>query len=261
MFKLNLFLFQAITPNVDVLTPPYPVNNNRSPILNHSRLPDTHIEYSYHNDTTISPTISETEIFHTPKQRHKVDDMSSLTAAQILAGKTPLRPQSSSFSPSQQHQYQRDESPSLTTAQILAENIPILSPPITYSPKSATHSHQWMNTSTSSLNNTTMRSPTSSVDADAPKLNTPVVSLGHLSSTDTSKRPPSRARFDESYNSLSNLSNIVQPSYSYTSTTGSVPGPENTHSTSFNSLKPTISNSKTLIILYFSLLNLHVSFS
>ncbi|CAF4127382.1 unnamed protein product [Rotaria magnacalcarata] len=98
---------QEMTSRADAITPlPYTSNHNYSPSMNHHRLPDTNIEYSYHQDTS-SPPISDTEIFLTPKQRRKLNDTPSLTATQMLIENTPTRPVTSKFSPSKQHPQSR----------------------------------------------------------------------------------------------------------------------------------------------------------
>ncbi|CAF2133235.1 unnamed protein product [Rotaria magnacalcarata] len=234
---------QEMTSRADAITPlPYTSNHNYSPSMNHHRLPDTNIEYSYHQDTS-SPPISDTEIFLTPKQRRKLNDTPSLTATQMLIENTPTRPVTSKFSPSKQHR-KIDEIPSLTTIQALAEKTPIISPSIIQSQNSASYSTQWKSISSSSLNNSDTRSPTSSsIDVDIPKSNTPYASLGQTAYREKSKQPNSQSHLDDTYNSLSNISHTVQPNRSYTSTYyGSLPDTEIMNNTSLTSSKPTISN-------------------
>ncbi|CAF0839779.1 unnamed protein product [Rotaria sp. Silwood1] len=240
---------QVIVHDADIITPPpYSSNRSRSPSLSHNRLPDTTIQYPYHNDISSSPR-SDIEVFHTPKHRHKVDDTPSLTAIQTLVDKTPSRPQTSNYSPSKQRR-KVNETQSFVTDQSLVENTPILFPTITQSPKSTMHSNQWKSMSSSSLNNNEMRSTaSSSMDVDVPKLNEPFVPLGHTSNTEKSKRTNSQYRLDETYNSLSTMNNVVQPHRSYTSTHSSFPDAEIMHSNSLTSLQPDTTNSKVLILI------------
>ncbi|CAF4445973.1 unnamed protein product [Rotaria socialis] len=232
---------QEMTSRADAITPPpYTSNHNHSPSMNR-RVPDRNIEYSYYQNTSSSP-ISDTEIFLTPKQRRKLNDTPSLTATQMLTENTPIRPVTSKFSPSKQHR-KIDEIPSLTTVQILAEKTPIIAPSIMQSHNSTAYSTQWKSNSSSSLNNSDTRSPTSSsIDVDIPKLNTPYVSLGQTSYREKSKQPNSQSHLDDTYNSLSNISHTVQPNRSYSSTYGSLPDAEIMNNTSLTSSKPTISN-------------------
>ncbi|CAF1094527.1 unnamed protein product [Rotaria sordida] len=233
---------QVIVPDTDIITPPpYSSNRNRSPSTNRHRLPDTNIEYSYHNDVS-SPPISDSEVFHTPKQQRKVGDISSLTAIQTLVDKTPLRPQTSNYSPSKQRR-QADETQPFITTQMLVENTPILTPTKTRSPKSTINSNQWKSISSSSLNNTGMHSTvSSSMGVDVPKLNGPLMPLGYTSNTEKPKQTNSQSHLDTTYNSLSTINNHVQPNRSHTNKYGSSPDAEIMHSSSLTSLQPATTN-------------------
>ncbi|CAF2635310.1 unnamed protein product [Rotaria sp. Silwood2] len=239
--KLSVDKLVMISNRDTITPPPYPLNRSRSPSMNHHRLPDTNIEYSYHNDISSSPPLSDTEVFHTPKYRRKIDDAPSLTPIQNLVEKSPLRPQTTNYSPPKQ-QHKVDETHSFTTARILVDSIPIISPPITQSPKSTINSNQWKSLSSSSLTNTEMRSTASSMDVDVPKLNAPFIPLGHISNTEKSKRTNSHSHLDETDNSLSTVSNSVQPSRSYTNTYVPLPDAKIMHSNSLTSLQPATTN-------------------
>jgi hypothetical protein len=133
------------------------------------------------------------------------------------------------------------DNPSLTTSQILAQKSPLL-------PSSSTHpSVTWKATSSSSLNNSELRPKISfATDTDVPKLNTPLIPYGSTSSRTEIKRPDFQSRFNDKYNSSSSVHNSFQPDQSYRVTYGSLPDAEILPNDNFNSLKPILSNSKSL---------------
>jgi len=119
------------------------------------------------------------------------------------------------------------DTPSLTTKQIS-----VVPPTV----KQSTNSNQLMNTSYSSLNNTEIRSATSStMDVDVPKLHTPLIHLSSISSKKESKQP----NYQDTYSSLSN----VNSNQSYPRTYGSLPDADSMQNSSLKS-----TNCKNIII-------------
>ncbi|CAF0787520.1 unnamed protein product [Adineta steineri] len=201
---------QVDLPNVDVVTQPYISDYRHSPSPNHQRLPYTNFEYSnHHHDTSIpTRTISDINIIPTPPQHRKID-----SALHSLAENTPILPQTSSTLPS-----------SLTFT---------------------TNPNQWKGTSSSSLNNSEIRSTIPPpIDVDIPKLHTPLVPLG----VNTTKREPKQTNlpfhYNDPYNSTSTINKLNQP---YIGTYTSVPDTESIHNGNSISSKPTQYNSKLLL--------------
>lgn len=265
---MNSFLFQLNVPDIDVITPPvYPLNHSRSPSINDHRLPDTNIEYFRPHDTSVSPPTSDNEIFSTPKQHHKINDAPSFTETQILVDNSPLRSQTSAF-PQPKQQRKVDETQPLVATHVLSDRTPLtaqtsnISPPATQSPRISTKSHQWKSTSVPSLANTEIRlTPSSSMDVDTPRLDTSSIQYGLNPNTEKIKRTDSQSRMDETYNSFSTVSNLVQRNRSYTSTHGSLPDAEILQSNSSNLPKPATIDCKIRILNHFNHRLLIISFS
>ena len=170
-------------------------------------LPDTSIERSYYEN---SPPATDIELVPYPQYRQHTVGETSLGAA----------------------------------AEILLENNPLRSSMVIQPTHVTVNSEQWKNTSHSSLNNTELRSTTSSMDVDTPKLNAPLIPLGRISSKKEVKQTNSQSPRDDTYNSSSAVNNRVQ---SARSTYSSLPETYTIQNESFSSLKPTKSNCKLII--------------
>jgi hypothetical protein len=182
--------------------------------MNRQRIPNTN-EYYFHQDRS-TPTASipmpDVEIISTPQRKRKVGDTPPITHTQILTEKPPISPQTSSRPPS-------------------------------------TNPTQWKNTSSSTLNNTRTHSPSPSRDVDIPKLHTPTIPFGSVSSKKKAKRTKSQTRADGMNNSSSTINNMVhqnplKPYDSGSSIYRSLPDAEIIHGSSLSARKPSRSSGK-----------------
>jgi hypothetical protein len=195
--------------------------------MNRQRLPNTNTEYHFYHDNaipTVSIPIADIEVIPTPPRTRNVGETPPSTNRKIVVEKPPIFPQTSSRPPS-----------SSTTA-----------------PSSSiiTNPTQWKNTSSSTLNNSGIRSTTpTSKDVNTPKLNAPLIPFGSTSSKKKSQRTKSQSRGDGMASSSSTINNWTQqnpvnPTPSWTKTYGSLPDAEIIYGGSLTSLQPSKSNSK-----------------
>jgi len=146
----------------------------------------------------------------------------------------------------------------LTTTQILAEQTPILPQTSVY--PATTNSNQWKGTSSSSLNHNDIHLTASpSIDVDAPKLHTPLVTLSSKPSKQESTRTDSQSRYDQPYYSSSTITNPIQTNRPYPGTYNSLPDTEIVYSGNLTPYTSTQSYSKFQFL--FILINFHFVFS
>ena len=169
------------------------------------------------SDRSRSPTLPDTSIEHSYYNEH------SPTTTDIELVPYP-----------QHRQHTAGETSLGAVAGILLENNPLRSSTVIQPAHVTVH-----DTSHSSLNNTELRSTSSSMDVDVPKLNAPLIPLGRTSSKKAVKQTNSQSHQDDLYNSSSAANNRVQ---SARSTHSSSAETNTIHNESFTSLKPTKSN-------------------
>ncbi|CAF3505735.1 unnamed protein product [Adineta steineri] len=200
---------QVYISDRDVHTPPmYISDRSRSPSMNRQRLS----EYNFQREKSTSPIsipLADIEVIPTPQQKRKVDNISPYNNTQILVDKPPIYSQNSPY-------------------------------PISYVTSNPT---QWKSTSSSTLNNTGVYSSSTQMDVDAPKLHTPSVPFGSVSSKKKSKASKSKTRTDGMTSSSTTINNLIQqnpiqPHRSWSNTYGSLPDAELVYDHSLKPLKP-----------------------
>jgi hypothetical protein len=218
--------FQVIPTDNDVFIPPaYTNDRSRSPSMNRQPIINTNNEYYFHHDRS-TPTVSipmpDVELLSTPQRKRKVGDTQPLTSTQILADKPPISPQTSSSRPSS----------------------------VVHRSNTTTNPTHWKSTSSSTLNHTGRHSsPSSSMEVDVPKLHTPSIPFGSISSKKKAKRTKSQTRADEKANSSSTINKIVQQNplqpYEFNRNTyNSLPDAEIIYGSNLTSFKPSRTNGK-----------------
>lgn len=209
VYLVTRIFSQDNSPHTAVaVPPPYSYDRSRSPSLGHQHLVDIITDHNHRRRQSSSPpSTPELETIAHPQRTRMNNDHSPHRATHALVKINPLL--------------------SSTTSQ------------------PTTTSYPWKTTSNTSLNNTEIRSTTSSpMDVDVPKLHAPSVPLGISTHKKELKPTPSLSYPEQTYNSLSTTSSVIHPNRSHTVTYGSLPDTSTTQKENFTSVQTTPSNSK-----------------